>query len=202
MSAMASLRPQRSAPAWDRATPTGGGTAPAGTSLCFWRRPKQLRTRLGAARDSHRAWCRSSVSRRFGLLPGQMPAQLTMSAAEGKASTVGPTSATRVQAKRCLMPGRGHPKTWLVRVVTSAAFRFRTGSKRPSTNGQWQLESGRAEFSELSHGWERCGATASRRMSCGMWSRATDGPVTIFSDGVNVFELRWFSADDQALNYP
>ena len=39
------------------------------------------------------------------LLPGQTPAQLTMSAAEEKASTEGPTSATKVQARRCLMPG-------------------------------------------------------------------------------------------------
>jgi hypothetical protein len=39
------------------------------------------------------------------LLPGQTPAQLTRSAADGNASTVGPTSATRIQARRCLMPG-------------------------------------------------------------------------------------------------
>jgi hypothetical protein len=37
------------------------------------------------------------------LLPGQTPAQLTRSAAEGNASTVEPTSATKVQARRCLM---------------------------------------------------------------------------------------------------
>ena len=52
-----------------------------------------------------------------------------------------------------------------VRVVTSAPSPFRIGSNRPSTNGHWQPGSGRAEFSEQSHGWEKCGATASRRMS-------------------------------------
>src|SRR5208282_3537347 len=57
------------------------------------------------------------------------------------------------------------------RAATSAPFRFQIGLKQRSIIGYEQPGSRREGYSEPSPGRERCGGKASRRMSCGTWSR-------------------------------
>src|SRR5262249_10516249 len=89
--------------AWDRAVQRGAGTALADKSLCFWRLLRQLRTRLCAAKDYRRAWCRSSVCRPSDCCRGRRLPHYVVR--RRKCFHRGTILATKVQARRCLMSG-------------------------------------------------------------------------------------------------